>query len=108
MGWWVAGAVLALGLMWSAWDVGRPGRASGGALLLMRSVGGLGLLAMAAHALNTDATAAAGVAAAGALPLIAGLFRRPPARRRGARSDTAPSPATAPAAGAGMPERRAA
>jgi hypothetical protein len=108
VGWWVAGAVLALGLMWSAWDVGRPGRASGGALLVMRSVGGLGLLAMAAHALDTGATVAAGVAAAAALPLIAGLFRRPAARRRGAESGTVTTPSAASAAGAGMPERRAA
>lgn len=84
MGWWVAGAVLALGLMWSAWDVGRPGRASGAALLLMRAVGGLGLLAMAAHALDTGATVAAGIAAAGALPLIGGIFRRAEGRRASA------------------------
>lgn len=105
MGWWMAGAVLALGLMWSAWDVGRPGRASGAALLLMRAVGGMGLLAMAAHALNTGATVAAGIAAAGALPLIGGIFRRTEGRRTG--GEAAPSrPVGADPVAAG--ERRAA
>jgi hypothetical protein len=105
VGWWVAGAVLALGLMWSAWDVGRPGRASGAALLLMRSVGGMGLLAMAAHALDTGAVAAAGVAAAAALPLISGVFRRPEGRRTGANPAAIVTP-SAPVADA--VERRAA
>lgn len=75
MGWWVAGTVLALLTAWATWDVGRPGRASGAALGLMRAVGGLGLLILAAHALNTGARTAALVAALAATPLIAGLFR---------------------------------
>jgi hypothetical protein len=94
--------------MWSAWDVGRPGRASGAALLVMRAVGGLGLLAMAAHALDTGAAAAAGVAAAAALPLISGVFRRPEGRRPGTNAATGPTRAASPATVTDVAERRAA
>jgi hypothetical protein len=107
VGWWMAGAVLAVALMWSAWDVGRPGRASGGALLMMRAVGGLGLLAMAAHALDAGATAAAGVAAAGALPLVSGVFRRAEGRRAGDTADAPVAASTVPTS-TGAEERRAA
>lgn len=99
MDWWIAGAALVAALVWALWDVSRPGRATGAALLTLRAVGGLALLALAAHALDAGATAAAAIAAAAATPLILGLFggiiatrtartptpaRRPPAPLRAA------------------------
>lgn len=75
MVWATVGALVAVLLAWSAWDAGRPGRASGAALLVMRTVGGVGLLVMAAHALDAGAGTAATLAGAGALPLILGLVR---------------------------------
>ena len=39
MGWWTAGLALSALLAWAAWDVGRPGRATGPALMTMRAVG---------------------------------------------------------------------
>lgn len=83
----MAGAVLVVALAWSVWDVSRPRRATGAALLTLRAVGGLALLALASHALDAGATAGAAIAAAAALPLILGLFRGVIATR-GAREAT--------------------
>lgn len=75
MVWSTVGALVVALLAWSAWDAGRPGNATAPALLVMRTVGGLGLLVMAAHALDAGATAGAGLAGAAAVPLILGLLR---------------------------------
>jgi hypothetical protein len=69
----MAGLALALLVALGARDVGRPGVASGPALLVLRAVGGLGLVAMAALALRADSPEGALVAAVAALPLLAGL-----------------------------------
>ncbi len=61
----------------AAWDVGRPGNASPSALLALRAVGGLGLVAMAALSLSFGAEDAAAVAGVAAAPLIIGLLRGP-------------------------------
>lgn len=85
MGWWMAGAALAVLTMWSVWDAGRPGRASRAALGLMRAVGGLGLLVIGAHAVDAGAGAVALIAAGPALALIVGMFsgiRAPRAERQ--------------------------
>lgn len=74
MDWWMLGLALAALLALSAWDVGRAGRAEPSALLLMRAVGGLGLIAMAALALQAGSGAGAMVAAAGAAPLLLGML----------------------------------
>ena len=74
MDWWMLGLALAVLLALSAWDVGRAGRADRSALLLMRAVGGLGLIAMAALALQAGSGAGAMVAAAGGAPLLLGML----------------------------------
>ena len=71
---WMLGLALAALLALSAWDVGRPGRAERSALLLLRSVGGLGLIAMAALALQAGSDLGALVAAVGAAPLLLGML----------------------------------
>jgi hypothetical protein len=71
--WWMAGLALALLVGLGARDVGRPGVASGPALLLLRAVGGLGLVAMSALALRAGSPEGALVAAVAALPLLGGL-----------------------------------
>ncbi|MEQ9336218.1 MAG: hypothetical protein RJQ03_03415, partial [Miltoncostaeaceae bacterium] len=62
MVWSTVGALVVAALVWSAWDAGRPGNATGAALLVMRTVGGLGLLVMAAHAIDAGARGAAALA----------------------------------------------
>lgn len=108
--WWMAGLALALLVGLGARDVGRPGVASGPALLLLRAVGGLGLVAMAALALRADAPRAALVAAVAALPLLAGLtggmLRTRPERRTAPVA--LPRPDAAPAETAGRERREAA
>jgi hypothetical protein len=96
MYWWTAGLALPALLAWAAWDVGRPGRASAPALLTMRAVGGLGLMTLAALALDAGARHGALVAAAGALALLGGLLGRlrQPAEER--RRVEAPAPAVRP------------
>lgn len=93
MDWWMLGLALAVLLAVSAWDVGRRGRAERSALLLMRAVGGLGLIAMAALALEAGSDLGALVAAAGAAPLLldllGGAVREP---RRSRAPGTAPAP----------------
>ena len=71
---WMLGAALAALVALGVWDVGRPGRADPSALLLLRSVGGLGLVAMAALALQAGSSAGALVAAGAAAPLLLGLL----------------------------------
>ncbi len=73
MEWWMAGLALAALVALAARDVGRPGRAEGAALLMMRAVGGLGLVAMAALALRAGSPEGALVAAVAACPLLIGL-----------------------------------
>lgn len=96
---WMLGLALAALLALSAWDVGRPGRAERPALLLMRAVGGLGLIAMAALALEAGSDLGALVAAAGAAPLLLGMLggalREP---RRSTTPRTVPAPRVRPAA----------
>ena len=97
----MAGAVLVVALAWSVWDVSRPGRATGAALVTLRGVAGLALLALSAQALDAGATPGAAIAASAALPLILGLFRgviatraareSTPARRLPVRVDAAVS-----------------
>ena len=98
MEWWMLGLALAALLALSAWDVGRPGRAERSALLLMRAVGGLGLIAMAALALQAGSDLGALVAAAGAAPLLLGMLggalREP---RRSAPPQPVPAPRVPPA-----------
>ncbi|HMO00131.1 MAG TPA: hypothetical protein PKD59_12020 [Miltoncostaeaceae bacterium] len=114
MDWWMLGVALAVLLAWSAWDVGRPARAERSALLLMRTVGGLGLIAMAALALEAGSDLGALVAAAGAAPLLLGLLGgavREPRRSKVPRA--VPAPRVRPAAQAAVAaddgrERRAA
>lgn len=93
---WMLGIALAALVALSAWDVGRPGRAERPALLLMRAVGGLGLIAMAALARQAGSGLGALVAAAGAAPLLLGMLggalREP---RRSAQRRPAPTAATA-------------
>jgi hypothetical protein len=113
MDWWMLGLALAALLALSAWDVGRPGRAERPALLLMRAVGGLGLIAMAALALEAGSDVGAVVAAAGAAPLLLGMLggalREP---RRAAPPRPVPAPRVRPVAEArpapAEDERRAA
>lgn len=71
---WMIGLALAALLALSAWDVGRPERAEKPAMLLMRAVGGLGLIAMAALARQAGSGLGALVAAAGAAPLLLGML----------------------------------
>ena len=101
MDWWMLGLALAALLALSAWDVGRPGRAERSALLLMRAVGGLGLIAMAALALQAGSDLGALVAAAGAAPPAAGHARR----RRCASRAGPPRPAPCPRRGCAPPRR---
>ncbi len=113
MDWWMLGLALAVLLAVSAWDVGRPGRAERSALLLMRTVGGLGLIAMAALALEAGSYLGALVAAAGAAPLLLGLLAgavREPRRSQKPRPVPAPRvrPEQAQAPAAADEERRAA
>jgi hypothetical protein len=106
MDWWMLGLALAALLALSAWDVGRPGRAERSALLLMRAVGGLGLIAMAALALQAGSDLGALVAAAGAAPLLLGLLAgavREPRRAQAPR--TVPAPRVRAAADALPPAR---
>lgn len=100
----MAGAVLVAALVWAVWDVSRPGRATGAALLSLRAVGGLALLALASQALDAGATPAAAIAAAGALPLILGLFRGVVATR--ATRESTPARRLPTAVEDPMPERR--
>lgn len=60
-------------LVVAARDAGRPGNSSPIGLACLRTVGGLGLAAMAFLALRAEAPMAASIAAIGALPLLAGL-----------------------------------
>ena len=95
----------------AAWDVGRPGNASPSALLALRAVGGLGLVAMAALSLSFGAEDAAAVAGVAAAPLIIGLLRGSPRRTEADVAVTVPvtPPADAPGdAFASGGERRAA
>ena len=71
---WMLGLALAALLALSAWDVGRPGKAERSAVLLLRAVGGLGLIAMAALSLEAGSDLGALVAAAGAAPLLLGML----------------------------------
>ena len=87
-----------------------PGNASPSALLALRAVGGLGLVAMAALSLSFGAEDAAAVAAVAAAPLIIGLLRD---ARRTEADVAVPVPVAPPAdapgdAFAGDGERRAA
>jgi len=95
---WMLGLALAALLALSAWDVGRPERAERSALLLLRAVGGLGLIAMAALALQAGSDLGALVAAAGAAPLLLGMLggalREP---RRAAPPQPVPAPRVPPA-----------
>lgn len=107
----MAGLALAIALGLAARDVGRPGAAEPAALLVLRAVGGLGLVAMAALGLRAGAGEAALVAAVGAVPLLIGLtggVLRP--RERPGRVTPLESPAAAPrsAESADDEERRAA
>jgi hypothetical protein len=96
---WMLGLALAALLALSAWDVGRPEKAERSALLLLRAVGGLGLIAMAALALQAGSDLGALVAAAGAVPLLLGMLggalREP---RRSAPARAVPAPRVPPAA----------
>ena len=95
---WMLGLALAALLALSAWDVGRPEKAERSALLLLRAVGGLGLIAMAALALQAGSDLGALVAAAGAAPLLLGMLggalREP---RRSAPARAVPAPRVPPA-----------
>ena len=75
MGWWVAGAALAVLTMWAVRDAGRNSQASRAALGLMRAVGGFGLLVIGAQAVQAGAGPLALIAAGPALALFAGIFR---------------------------------
>jgi len=70
---WMLGVALSALVALGVWDVGRPGRAEPSALLLLRAVGGLGLVAMAALALQAGSSTGALVAGAAAAPLLLGL-----------------------------------
>jgi hypothetical protein len=108
----MAGLALSALVGLAARDVGRPGRATEPALLLLRAVGGLGLVAMAALSLRAGSPEGAAVAGAAALPLLVGLtggvLRARPERRE------RPAPVALPRTGSGAPpaaerrERRAA
>jgi hypothetical protein len=93
----MVGLALSVLVAVAAWDVGRPGNASPSALLALRAIGGLGLVAMAALALSFGAEQAAGVAAVGAAPLIFGLMR---GARAADAEVTVATPAAPPADGA--------
>lgn len=115
MDWWMAGLALSALLAWSARGAGRPGRATAPALMTMRAVGGLCLIAMAALALDAGARGAAVVAATGAAPLLLGLLgrvRQAPDERAATRQGAAPAPEPVPDAAREAPapheERRAA
>ncbi|WP_217922291.1 hypothetical protein [Miltoncostaea oceani] len=92
MQWWMAGLVLSALVGLAARDIGRPGAASPAALLLLRAVGGMGLVAMAALSLRAGSSEGAAVAAVAAFPLLIGLtggiLRARPERR--------PAPVTLP------------
>ncbi len=75
MGWWVAGAALAVLTMWAVRDAGRNSQASRAALGLMRAVGGFGLLVIGAQAVQVGAGALALIALGPALALFAGIFK---------------------------------
>ncbi len=97
MDWWIAGLVLSALVGVAARDVGRPGRASAPALLVLRSVGGLGLVAMAALSVRVGSPGGALVAILAAVPLLAGLTggvlrARPEARARPIPRLHAPAP----------------
>lgn len=107
----MVGAGLAALLAPAAWDVGRPGRVEPSALLALRAIGGLGLTALAALALQSGATAGALVAGAGAAPLLLGTLAGAVREPRRARAEEAGAPVAADAGPAGegpMGERRAA
>jgi hypothetical protein len=112
---WMLGLALAALLALSAWDVGRPGKAERPALLLMRAVGGLGLIAMAALARQAGSGLGALVAAAGAAPLLLGMLggalrepRRSAQRRQAPAARARPAEQAGPAPAAADEERRAA
>jgi hypothetical protein len=95
--------------------VGRPGKAERPALLLMRAVGGLGLIAMAALARQAGSGLGALVAAAGAAPLLLGMLggalrepRRSAQRRQAPAARPRPAEEAGPAPAAADEERRAA
>ena len=90
---WMLGLALAALLALSAWDVGRPGKAERSAVLLLRAVGGLGLIAMAALSLEAGSDLGALVAAAGAAPLLLGMLG---GALREPRRSAAPRPVPAP------------
>ena len=104
----MVGLALSVLVALAAWDVGRPGNASPLALLALRAIGGLGLVAMAALALSFGAEQAAGVAALGAAPLIFGLLRGTRAADAEVTVATPVAPAADAAARADEQERRAA
>ena len=70
---WMLGVALSALVALGVWDVGRLARADPSALLLLRAVGGLGLVAMAALSLQAGSRAGALVAAAAAAPLLLSL-----------------------------------
>ena len=109
MEWWMAGLALSALVGLAARDVGRPGRASAPALLMLRAVGGLGLVAMAALSLRAGSSQGAVVAAVAAVPLLIGLtggLRRPRAERPSQPVAIPPAPAVT--ASADAEEQRAA
>lgn len=97
MEWWMAALALSALTGLAAHDVGRPGRASAPALLALRAVGGLGLVAMAALSLRAGSPQGALVAGAAALPLLLGLTGGilRPRERRAPAARLVPAPARA-------------
>lgn len=85
MEWWMLGLALSVLVGFAARDVGRAGVSSAPALLLLRAVGGLGLVAMSALSLRAGSPQGALVAAVAAMPLLVGLtggvLRARPERR---------------------------
>lgn len=111
MGWWMAGCALSVLVALSVRDVARPGVVSAPALLVLRALGGLGLVAMAALSLRAGSSEGALVAGAAALPLLVGLtggVLRARPDRRAAPTALPRRPAARPAPGAGDARRRAA
>lgn len=96
----MAGLALSALVAIAARDVGRPGRATEPALLLLRALGGLGLVAMAALSLRAGSPGGAAVAGAAALPLLAGLTGGV-LRARPERAGRPAAPVALPRAGAG-------
>jgi len=108
--WWIAGLALSALVGLAARDVGRPGRASAPALLVLRAVGGLGLVAMAALSLAAGSPQGALVAGVAAFPLLVGLTGGILRARPESRDRPVPLPrqSAGPVAVAERQERRAA